>query len=142
MLSQRAIDEVMAEFWSHFTPEQVEARNQRLRAQALEADEREELYRMWGGPPLGQLIEAEKQAKELAARKKVELTIRRLEPPGVPFEVLLGTIRYGAWRSPLEMAAAYSKGPAWVRRLRSVVIAEGYMSPAQWRGAFANHQWK
>lgn len=145
MLSQRAIDEVMAEFRSHFTPEQVEARNQRLRAQALEAQEREELYRKWGGPPLGLLIQREKEAKEAAARMKVEPllpgpkgTIRET----VPFSVLLGTIQFGAWRSPRELAKTYAKTAGWVSRVRSVAIAQSFLTAKEWRTSFVHHQWK
>lgn len=95
------------------------------------------------GGSLGQWIEADLKAKALAARKKVVPLINPSGPkngPRVPFEVLLGTIQHGAWRSPSELAKAYQRPHSWVVRLRSVVLSQGYMTRQGWRECFVGLQ--
>ncbi|QOJ36861.1 MAG: hypothetical protein HRU82_18740 [Nitrospira sp.] len=144
MLSQKDIEEASAMLRESMANHRPVKRRTYAEYEEEERRLHEDPYGCGGS--FGRWLIAERKAKDLAARKKVEPLVnpkgrrglrQSRNGPRVPFETILGTIQHGAWRSPDEMAKAYSRPRAWAMQFRAVAIAQGYITKEEWKAAFS-----
>lgn len=142
MLSQKAIEEASAmlhaSLANHKQPSDGKPVKRRTYAER-EEEERQLHEDPYGcGGAFGRWLEAERKAKDLAARKAVEPLVdkRRKNGPRVPLALILDRLRGGAWASPQDLAKAYGRACGWVVKLRSVAIAQKLITKEEWSAAF------